>query len=118
LTEIVTPADIVRELARLRAESEKGIAYLAEVETKAVTCELEADRQQAVSFLQAQGTVADREAIAKLESQDARQAAQLAKVEVNRVKLKLKHLSEAMMATQTASRMVDLQWRTAGVGER
>lgn len=118
MTEIVSPADVVRELARLRAESEKGIGYLAEVEQKAVTFELEAERQKAVSFLQAQGTVADREAIALLESQEARSAAAIAKIEVNRVKLKLKHLSEAMMATQTASRMVDLQWRTAGIGER
>ena len=118
MTEIVSPADVVRELARIRHESEKGIGYLAEVEQKAVHLDLEADRQEAVALLQAQGTVVDRQAIAKLESQPAREAAALAKVEVNRVKLKLKHLSEAMMATQTAARMVELQWRTAGVGER
>jgi len=118
LTEIVSPADVIRELSRIRQESEKGIAYLAEVEQKAIMLELEADRQEAVSLLQAQGTVVDRQAIAKLESQPAREAAAIAKIEVNRVKLKLKHLSEAMMATQTAGRMVDIQWRTAGIGER
>lgn len=116
--EIVTPHDIISELARIRQESERGIALLAEKEAEAVRLELEADTAQAKALLQAQGTVADREAGAKLACTQARFNAALARVEVNRIKLKLKHLSEAMMAVQTSARMVELQWKTAGVGER
>jgi hypothetical protein len=108
------PADVVRELNSLRAQSEKGIAYLAETEAEFVRLDLEADRVEALTFLEAGGTVADRQAVAKLKALDAREAAELKKVEVNRIKLKLRHLSEALTATQTASRMIELQWRTAG----
>ena len=109
------PGDVVRELNALRAQSEKGIAYLAETEAEFVRLELEADRIEALTFLDAGGTVADRQAVAKLKALEAREAAELKKVEVNRIKLKLRHLSEALNATQTAARMIELQWKTAGV---
>ena len=112
------PADVIRELASLRATSEKGVALLAEAEERLVRLELEADKQENLVFLEAQGTVADRTAISKIKSEDARLAAELARVEVNRIKLKLRQLSEALNATQTAGKMIELQWRTAGVGER
>jgi hypothetical protein len=107
------PQDVIKELASLRAQSEKGVAILAEAEIKHVTLDLQAEKVEALAFLEAQGTVADRNAIAKLKSLEARQEAELAKVEVNRVKTKLRQLSEATMATQTASRMIELQWRTS-----
>lgn len=118
MAEINYPADVIRELAALRDQAEKGITYLAEVERKYVLCQLDADRIQSLVFLEAQGTVADREHVARLKSLEAREAAELAKVEVNRVKLKLKQLTEAQMNVQTQARMVELQWKTAGVGER
>jgi hypothetical protein len=109
------PADVVAELNSLRAQSEKGIAYLAETEAEFVRLDLEADRVEALSFLDAGGTVADRQAVAKLKAIPAREEAELKKVEVNRIKLKLRHLSEAMNATQTAGKMIELQWKTAGI---
>ena len=112
------PIDVIRELSSLRAQAEKGVSVLAEAETKQVRLALDAERAEALAFLEAQGTVADRQAVAKLASTDAREAAELAKVEVNRVKTKLKQLTEAQMAVQTSARMVELQWKTAGVGER
>lgn len=118
MTEIVTPLDVITELASIRAQSEKGIGYLAEAEIKLVAAELAADRAEALALLQAEGTVVDRQAVAKLQSAAEREVAALAKVEVNRVRLKLKHLTESMMAVQTSARMVELQWKTAGVGER
>ena len=112
------PADVIRELVSIRQQSEKGVQILAESETKQVLLELEADRQEYSAFLDAQGNVAERTALSKLLSLDKRQEAELAKVEVNRVKAKLRQLSEALNATQTAGKMIELQWKTAGVGER
>ncbi len=118
MSEIEYPADVVRELANLREQAERGVKVLAEVEEKWVRLSFEAERLEALTFIEAMGTVADRQAIAKLESLEARQTAELAKVEVNRVKAKLKQLTEAQMAVQTSGRMVELQWKTAGIGER
>lgn len=110
--QIENPADVLAELNRLREQSERGIQVLADAEAKWVTLSLEAERVEALAFLEAGGTVADRTAISKLESLEAREAAELAKVEVNRVKTKLKQLSEAQMAVQTSARMVELGWKT------
>lgn len=115
MTEL-TPGFIIAELASLRAEASKGIALLAEVEAKAVRLDLEADKVESLAFMEAQGTVADRQHIARIKAIDAREAAGIAKVEVNRVKIKLKHLSEAQMAIQTSARMVELEWKTGGIG--
>lgn len=118
MTSIEYPADVIRELTGIRAQAEKGVQILAEAEVKAVRLELEAERIESLAYLEAQGTIPDRTAIAKLKSLEAREAAELARVEVTRVKTKLRQLSEALGATQTAGKMIELQWKTAGVGER
>lgn len=118
MSAIEYPADVVRELNSLRSQSERGIALLAETEAEYVRLELEADRIESLTFLEAQGSVADRNHVARLKALEARGAAELKKVEVNRIKLKLRHLSEALTATQTAGKMIELQWRTAGVESR
>jgi hypothetical protein len=118
LTEINYPGDVNRELSALRQQAEAGINYLADAETKLVKLALEADRIEALAYLEAGGSIPERQAVSKLKALEAKEAAELAKVEVNRVKLKLKHLSEAQMNVQTQARMVELQWKTAGVIER
>lgn len=115
---IETPSQVIQELLSLRSQAEKGVGILAEAEQKHVRLDLDAQRIESLAFLEAQGTVADRTAIAKIKSLEAREEAELAKVEVNRIKTKLRHLSEATMATQTASRMIELEWRTSGVESR
>lgn len=112
--ELVTPGDIVLELARIRGESERGIALLRDAETEWVALDIAADRAQYTAFLEAKGTVADKEAISRLHAAEARAEAELAKVKVNYIKTKLRHLSETTMATQTAARMVELSWKTSG----
>jgi hypothetical protein len=117
-SDLVTPGDIIAELARLRSESARGIDILAAAETKLAKAELEAERREAQALLSAVGTVDEKKAKAKLQSLEEWEAAALARVEVNRVKTKLKHLSESMMAVMHAGKMVEIQWKTAGIGER
>jgi hypothetical protein len=112
------PNDVIKELAHIRQQSEKGVQILADAEIKYVELELEADKAEYSAFLDSTGNVAERTALSKLLSLPKRREAELAKVEVNRVKVKLRQLSEGMNATQTAGKMIELQWRTAGVGER
>lgn len=110
---IETPGQVVAELARVRAEAERGLVLLQEAEEAYVRYELAADKIEANAFLTAQGTVADRTAVSKLQAAEVREAAELAKVKVNYIKTKLRHLSEATMSIQTSARMVELQWRTS-----
>lgn len=107
-----TPGQIIKELERIRQQSEKGIELLAEAERKYLELSSTAEKVEATELLQAQGTVVDRQAVAKLKSSDARFEADLAKVELNRIKSKIKHLSESMMAVMAAGKLVEMEWRT------
>lgn len=115
---MLTPDLVIQELMDIRRQSEKGVNILAEAEQKLLRLELEAERIEAQTLLNSEGTVVDRQARAKLASHEARDAAGLARVEVNRVKTKLKHLSESMMAVMHAGKMVEITYKTAGIGER
>ena len=107
-----TPGQIIKELERIRSQSEKGIELLAQAEVKYLELASEADKIEATELLKAQGTVVDRQAVAKLKSSEARFEADLAKVELNRIKSKIKHLSESMMAVMAAGKLVEMEWRT------
>lgn len=109
---ISTPDDVIKELATLREKSEAGIDYLADLEEQLVFAELEYDRQRALAFIEAKGTVGDRESIAILQSAMAREKAQLLRVQVNRAKQHVRHLGDALGGVQTSARMVELTWKT------
>lgn len=107
-----TPGQVIRELEQIRSQSERGIALLAEAERKWLELDSLAEQIENKEFLKAQGTVADRQALAKLASSEARFEADLAKVEFNRIKAKIKHLSESMMALMAAGKLIEIEWRT------
>jgi len=115
---LLTPDGVIQELKTIRQQSERGVQMLAEAEEKLLRLELEAETVEAKTLLDAAGTVVDRQAMAKLASRDHREAAGIARVEVNRIRTKMKHLTESQMAVQTAARMIELTYKTAGVGER
>ena len=113
---ITTPGQVLAELASIRQQSEKGIELLASTEQELVLAELAADRIEAQAVLDYKGTVADKQALAFLAAFEAKEKAALLRVQVNRIKMKLKHLSESMNAVQTSARMVELEWRVGGTG--
>lgn len=109
--ELRTPVEVVRALREIRDMSDKGLKLLAERERELVMADLEVNRVEALAYLEAQGTVEDRKQIARLAGLECRQAAELLRVEVSRIKLKLKQLSENQMSVQTSARMIELEWR-------
>lgn len=113
-----TPDTIIAELVEIRKQAARGVDIQEEVEREYVEALLAAERAEAAAFLEASGTEKLRAATAKLKSEPERMAAELAKVKLNRVKTKLRQLSEAQMSVQTQARMVELTYKTAGVGER
>jgi FtsZ-binding cell division protein ZapB len=114
MTSIEYPADVNRELSALRDQAELGAKVLADAEIKLVQLTLAADRIEALTYLDTSGTDTFRKFSAKVKAMDAIEAAELAKVEVNRIKIKLKQITDAQMNVQTQARMIELQWKTAG----
>jgi hypothetical protein len=112
------PADVIRELMVLREQSETAVKKLFELENAQVEAEIAADRIEAKALLDSTGTVVERQAFAKYQALDARREAELARVKVNYAKNRMRQLSEATNAVQTASRMIDLGWKVAGVESR
>ena len=117
-TDIVGPDDIILELRRINSESAKGISILAEAEKKAIELHLLAETTEAKALLSSDGNIPERQAISKIASEEERLAAELAKAEVSRIKTKLRHLQDQQSNLQTQARMVELTWRTSGIGER
>ncbi len=106
-----TPKEVIKELEKIRNQSEQGIALLAEAEVKYLELASAADRVEATELLSAQGTIVDRQAVAKLKAMDVRFEADLAKVELNRIKAKIRHLSESQMAVMAAGKLIQMEWR-------
>jgi len=106
------PGDVLRELNALREQSHHAVTELFKLERELVDAEIEADRLYASALLAAEGTVPEKEAWAKLKSLDARKAAEIAKIKVSYAKNRIRQLSEATNAVQTASRMIDILWRS------
>lgn len=106
-----TPSGIIRELNSIRQQSERGIELLAEAERKMIALELEEQRIELSTFINTQGTVADKQAISKLAALEAKESAALARAEVSRIKTKIGHLKDSQMAVMSAGKMIELEWR-------
>lgn len=105
---------MISEIQRLTAEASKAPQAIYEAEKVVADKQLAYDRQSALEFMNAQGTVADRENIAKLNSGTERFELELAKAELNRVKNKAKQLADAGVLTASIGRQVELIYRNAG----
>lgn len=118
MAELVTPDAIIRELVSIRHEAGKGVEAQYQAERKLAEATLALDTAEAKALLEAQGTVVDRQALAKLKTEDERFAESIARAEFNRVKTKLRLLEHAQMSVQTQARLVEMMYRSAGAGER
>jgi hypothetical protein len=106
-----TPASIETELREVIKQIRMGVTALNEAETRAVRLNDEADRIEWRSYISNQGTIKDREALAKLEAADARLAADIARAEVNRVKAKIRALETESMAISVMAKQVAIEWQ-------
>lgn len=118
MTALNTPDDVIRNLIEIREQADNGVRALYEAEVKMARLELEAGRIEALAILHGTGNNLHKEALAKIKSADARLEADVARAEYQRIKTKLRHLELAQSSLQTQARMVEITWRTAGLGER
>ena len=105
------PSQIVEEIARLTQENSRGAEALYEAEVALAEAEHELDLIEQRAFIKAQGTVADRAALAKLESADARLARDLKRAQFNRIKTKIKTIETSLMGMGTQVRLVQAEMR-------
>jgi len=114
MSEITSPADVISELNRLMAESQKGITALYECEVKVAYLDQNYERDLANGLLNAEGgTAPEKQARAKLAASDAKLQLDIAKAEHNRVKAKLRAIESAQVAVSVISRQVELHWRNS-----
>lgn len=105
------PSNIIKELQELTQTNRKGVDALFEAESELAERERELDKVEALSFLESQGTVADRQALARLEAADARFERDLAKAKVNRVRTKLKVIESELIAQSTISKLMQAEMK-------
>jgi N-acetylglutamate synthase/N-acetylornithine aminotransferase len=100
-----------QELQRLIGLSEKGSSAIYDAEVKLAEAENLLDLTENKAFIKSSGSVAERTALAKLESADSRLARDIAKAELNRVRVKIKNVEQAIMATQTLVKLTEIEAR-------
>jgi hypothetical protein len=114
---IITPDQIINELIEIRENATRGVEVLYQCELKMLTVELKLERAEAIAYLNSEGSIGERNAKVKLLVESEALDYAVTKAEYNRVKTKLKQLELSQMSVQTQSKLVELTYRTAGVGQ-
>jgi ribosome-binding factor A len=104
-------SEIQQQIAELIAENSKGATALFETETALAQAEYDLDLEEQKAFLSAEGTVADRQAIAKLKSAEKRLQRDLARAQHNRVKTKIRQIETGLMALGTQAKLINVETR-------
>lgn len=89
----------------------KGVEALFEAEESLAHAENELDELEARAFLSSEGSVAERTALAKLKSAEARLRRDLARASVNRIKTKLRTIESEIMAQATISKILQAEMK-------
>lgn len=105
------PSEIAAQIAELTAENNKGADALYAAEVELANKEFDLDTLEQKAFIKAQGTIADRTAISRLEASEARLERDLAKAKVNRIRVKIKALETALMAAATQAKLLSSEMK-------
>jgi NADPH-dependent 7-cyano-7-deazaguanine reductase QueF-like protein len=103
--------EIQKQIAELIAENAKGATALFETESALAQAEYDLDLVEQKAFLGADGTVADRTAIARLKAAENRLQRDLRKAEHNRVRVKIKQIETALIALSTQAKLIGVETR-------
>jgi Tfp pilus assembly protein PilX len=105
----MTPSEIQKALAELTSENSRGHEALYAAEVALAEAEHELDTIEQKAFIRQSGTIADRQAIARLEASGARLQRDLRKAEVNRIRMKIKSIETSIMALGTATKLLQAE---------
>ena len=107
----VIPSQIAKDLVELAQTNRKGVEYLWEAEGELAEAESELDRCEAQEFLNATGSVAERQATAKLACAEVRFQRDLSKAKVNRIRTKMRSIESELMALATAAKILQAEMK-------
>jgi NADPH-dependent 7-cyano-7-deazaguanine reductase QueF-like protein len=107
----MTPLEIQKQLAELTAENSRGFEALYQAEVALAQAEHDLDLIEQKAFIKHQGTVADRQAVARLEAAEARLQRDLRKAEATRIRMKIKAIESALMASATQAKLIQAESR-------
>ena len=102
---------IISEIQELTALNRKGVEALFEAEEELARAENELDTVEARAFLDAEGSVADRTARAKLVAADARLDRDIRRAQVNRIRTKLRVIESELVAQSTMAKILQAETR-------
>jgi len=102
---------ILTELTELTATNRRGVEALFQAEEELAHAENELDAVEARSLLAAEGSVAERQAQAKLAAAELRLARDLARAQVNRIKTKLRVIESEIVAQSTMAKLLAAESR-------
>jgi hypothetical protein len=103
--------DIQNEIASLTSESTRGPDHLYAAMVELARLEHELDTVEQTAFLNASGTVSDRQAIARLAASKARFERDIGKAKLERIKLKVRVLDTNIGALQSQARLLQAEVR-------
>jgi NADPH-dependent 7-cyano-7-deazaguanine reductase QueF-like protein len=103
--------NISASLAELTALNKKGVEALFAAEQELAEAEHELDLVESRAFLSADGSVAERQAKAKLEAAEARLARDLARAGVGRIKMKLRGIESEIMSLATMAKIAQAEMK-------
>lgn len=101
----------MQELADLTAMNRRGVEALYEAEIVLARAESDLDKEEARTFISGAGSVAERQAGAKLACSELRFERDLAKASVNRIRMKLRTIESEIMAQATMSKILQAEMR-------
>jgi NADPH-dependent 7-cyano-7-deazaguanine reductase QueF-like protein len=107
----MTPLEIQKQLAELTAENSRGFEALYQAEVALAQAEHDLDLIEQKAFIKHQGTIADRNAVARLEAAEARLQRDLRKAEATRIRMKIKAIESALMASATQAKLIQAESR-------
>jgi len=106
-----SPDQIITRLKFIIEESGKGVDALYNAEVALAELEMQYDTEYQSKFIEAGGTVADRQAVARLQTAELKFQVDVAKASVNRVKAKIRQLSDSGTLTAVMAKQIELTWK-------
>jgi hypothetical protein len=103
--------EIQGQITALLAENSKGYNALYEAEVKLAYAEQELDLVEQKEFIKQEGTIADRNSLARLAASQARLERDLRKAEASRIRMKIRSLESALMALATQAKLMQSEMK-------
>jgi hypothetical protein len=114
MSEIITPDMIVAELREVRALASRGSEAIAPAESAFDTAEAVWQNVYDIAYELAEGTVALREIAARRAAKDQKLVMDVARVELNRIKAKIRQLESSQSNLQTQWKAIAITYAEAG----